>query len=76
MLTISSEVEQKFEEKGEGEEYTKREFSYSSFSRSFTLPEVVDSEKIEAKYTDGVLYLTVPKKEEAKRKAPKLISIS
>lgn len=76
MLTISSEKENKVEEK-EGDKYTRREFSYQSFTRSFQLPkDVVDAEKIEAKYENGVLNLVIPKKEEAKQKPPRLIKIS
>jgi HSP20 family protein len=67
MLSISSEKEDSKEEKDA--RYTRKEYSYSSFSRSFTLPEEINQEKIEASYEDGVLRLTLPKKEEAK-KAP------
>ncbi len=64
-LCISSEKEQESEDKGEG--YTRKEFNYSSFSRSFMLPESVNQENIAAKYENGVLVLTLPKKEEAKK---------
>ena len=74
MLTISCEKEEKKEEKDK--KYTRKEFNYSSFSRSFTLPEDVNKEKIEAHYEDGVLKMNLPKKEEAKQKAPRLIQIS
>jgi HSP20 family protein len=67
ILTVSTEKEQSKEEKNE--QFTRREFSYSSFSRSFTLPNEVNKEKIEAAYEDGVLKLTLPKKEEAKNLA-------
>jgi HSP20 family protein len=67
LLTVAAEV--KKEEAAEGKNYTKKEFSYSSFSRSFTLPESVDQTKIEAEYTDGILKLAVAKKEEAKLQA-------
>ena len=67
MLTISSEKEESKDEK-EGD-YTRKEYSYSSFSRSFTLPEEVNQDKIEASYEDGVLKVTLPKKEEAKKAA-------
>ena len=74
-LTISSE--KTTEEDNNSLEYRNREFSYQSFSRTFTLAqEVIDTEKIEARYENGVLYLTVPKKETAKLKAPRLIQIS
>jgi HSP20 family protein len=75
MLTISSEKEFKNEEKDEGR-YMRREFSYTSFSRSFSLPDAVDAEKINAKHKDGILMITIPKKDEAKRKPPKQIQIS
>ncbi len=76
MLTISSEKREEYEEK-EGEKYTKREFSYQSFQRSFQLPkDVVDEEHIQAKYEDGVLHLIIPKKEEAKQKPPRTIRVS
>jgi len=67
MLTISSEKEENKEEKEE--RFTRKEYSYSSFSRSFTLPDEVNKEKIEAKYEDGVLKLILPKREEAKKLA-------
>jgi HSP20 family protein len=74
-LTISSErASQK--ELNEEARYTTREFSYQSFSRTFTLQkDVVDTEKIQAKYEDGVLHLLIPKKEQAKQKQPRLIEI-
>ena len=76
LLTINSEATNQNEEK-DGERYTRREFSYQSFQRSFTLPkEVVDSDKINARYEDGVLRLLIPKKEEAKPKPAKMIAIS
>ena len=67
MLTISSEKEESKEEKET--RYTRKEYSYTSFSRSFTLPEEVNKEKIDAVYEDGVLKLTLPKMEEAKKAA-------
>src|SRR5215210_575122 len=67
MLTISSEKEEQKEEK-EGK-YNRKEYNYSSFSRSFTLPEDVNRDQIQAKYEDGVLKLTLPKKEEVKKSA-------
>ncbi len=74
VLTISSEKKDEKEEK-DGY-YTKQEYSYQSFSRSFTLPkDVVDDDKITAKYENGELVLTIPKKEEAKTKKPVQIKI-
>jgi HSP20 family protein len=75
MLTISSELSNERDEK-DGDRYTRREFSYQSFQRSFQLPEVVDAEKIEARYENGLLHLSIPKKEEAKPRPPKMINIS
>jgi HSP20 family protein len=76
MLSISSEKKNENEEK-EGERYTRREFSYQSFQRTFQLPkDVVDSDKIQARYENGVLHLLIPKKETAKQKPPKMIAIS
>jgi HSP20 family protein len=75
MLTISSELSNERDEK-DGDRYTRREFSYQSFQRSFQLPEVVDAEKIEARYANGLLHLSIPKKEEAKPRPPKMINIS
>lgn len=74
VLTISSE-RKKEEEKTEGS-YTRREYSYQSFCRSFTLPDnIVDSDKISAKYENGELMITIPKREEAKPKEPRMIEI-
>ncbi len=75
LLTVSSEKEVENETK-EGQQFTQREFSYQSFSRSFTLPNTADSEKIEAKYENGILRILIPKKEEAKPKPARQISIS
>ena len=76
MLTISSERKNEWENK-EDQRYTRREFSYQSFQRSFQLPaQVVDSDRIEAKYENGLLRLMIPKKEEAKQKPPRMIQIS
>jgi len=74
VLTISSEQKENKEEKDKN--FTKKEFSYQTFERSFTLPETVDQEKISAKYTEGVLKVVLPKKEEAKTPSSKVIKIS
>ncbi len=76
MLTISSEKEL-HKEQNDNVRYAAREFSYQSFSRTFTLQkDVMDTEKIQATYEDGVLHLVIPKKEEAKQKGPRRIEIS
>jgi len=64
ILTISAEKQT--EQTENDKKYNKREYSYSSFVRSFTLPESADDANIEAEYTDGVLRISVAKKEEAK----------
>jgi HSP20 family protein len=63
---LSVSAEKKAENVEEGKKYSKREYSYNSFVRSFTLPETVDYGKIDAEYTDGILKLNIAKKEEAK----------
>ena len=63
LITISAE--KKDEQTSEEKLYSKKEFNYSSFSRSFTLPETVDYSSIEAAYEGGILILTVGKKEDA-----------
>jgi HSP20 family protein len=67
VLTVSAD--KKAEATEEGKKYSKREYTYSSFTRSFTLPETADQTNIEAEYTDGILKLNVAKKEEAKVQA-------
>jgi HSP20 family protein len=76
VLTISSQREEKQEQHDESGNYTRREFNYQSFQRSFTLPEnKVQGEKITARYADGILHINVPKKDEAKVKPVKQITI-
>lgn len=65
-LIVSSEKESSKEE--QSKRFSKKEYGYSSFSRSFAIPEDANREKIDAHYEDGILKLTIPKKEEAKRK--------
>jgi len=65
MLTISSEKEENKEEKDK--KFTRKEYNYSSFRRSFTLPEEINKEKIDATYEDGVLKIALPCKEEVKK---------
>jgi len=74
VLTVSSEKEEKQEEKDE--KVMRKEFSYYSFSRSFTLPLTVNADKIKATHKDGILNVIVPKKEEAKEKPSREIKIS
>ncbi len=72
-LTISSEKE----EENVDENYNRREFSYQSFCRSFKVVDnVIDNQKIKAKYEDGILYINLPKREEIKPKPAKQITIS
>lgn len=76
-LIISAQKEVKEESKDEEGNYTRREFRSESFSRSFSLPEkLVDAEKIQAKYTEGILHISIPKAEETALKNTKLIKIS
>ena len=73
VLSISStQEEEQVNEKGK---FTRREFSYSSFRRSFTLPDSVDPTKIDATYKEGVLLVLLPKHKEAQPQPKKLIKI-
>ncbi|WP_179006300.1 Hsp20/alpha crystallin family protein [Winogradskyella forsetii] len=74
LLSISAEISTENEE--EKDNYTRREFGYSSFKRTFSLPETVETEKINAKYEDGLLKVTLPKRDEAKKKPSKQIKVS
>ena len=74
LLTISSKVEKNTEESND--KWTRKEFTFSSFSRTFNLPDSADASKIAAEYADGVLKLSIPKKEESKDKGPVEIKIS
>ena len=74
VLTISSETKNESEENNDG--YKRKEFSYSSFCRSFQIPENVNREKIEATYKDGILSVALPKLEEEKNKISRQIKIS
>jgi len=76
VLSISSEKKEEKETEDKEEKFTLREFSYSSFKRSFTLPETVDHSKISADYKDGVLKIELPKREEAKVQPKRTIEIS
>ncbi len=75
VLTISSEVKDEKEESDDN--YTRKEFSYQSFQRSFTVPEnIVNGEKISAKYNEGILNIVLPKREEVKPQPEREIKIS
>jgi HSP20 family protein len=73
ILTISAENKQESNE-GSGKEYSRREYSYSSFTRSFRLPDNAKDDAISAKYNDGILQITIPKTDQ-QEKASKQISI-
>lgn len=73
VLTVSGERKEEVTE--ENEKHTRREFHYGSFKRSFSLPESANNEKISANYNNGILSLTIAKKEESKVKAKKQITI-
>lgn len=74
ILIISSEREEEKEET-KRENFYRREFNYQSFYRSFNLPEYIDENKIEATYKDGILHVSIAKKEGARKKALKAITI-
>ncbi len=73
VLTISSEKETT---KNDERNYTRWEFVYGSFSRSYTLPKTIDQEKISAEYVNGILKIGLPKKAEDKSKLSREISIA
>lgn len=73
IMCISAEKERKSEE--EKENYRKKEFSYSSIRRSFTLPENVHEENIDAKYDNGILKIVIPKKAIEAGKSKKAINV-
>jgi HSP20 family protein len=74
LLTISSETKNDSEENKDG--YKRKEFSYTSFCRSFQIPENVNREKSEANYKDGILSVSLPKFEEEKNKISRQVKIS
>jgi HSP20 family protein len=73
VLTVSSES--KHEDESKTDQYTRREFRYDNFQRSFRLPETVDTSGIKAKYDNGILTITLPKHEEAIPEPKKQIEI-
>lgn len=75
-LMISCEKKDEKTDK-DGDRVTRREFNYQSFQRSFNIPEnMVDADKINAKYSDGILHLSLPRRDEVKPKPSKEIKIS
>jgi HSP20 family protein len=74
IITVSSENKNEKEETYDG--FKRKEFSYSSFARSFYLPENVNKDKIEANYKDGILTVSLPKEEEEKSKISREVKIS
>jgi HSP20 family protein len=63
------------EEEKDNRNHWRREYNYQAFDRTFTLPSMVESDKVKASYTDGILRITVPKKEEARKKPARTIDI-
>ena len=77
-LTISAYREERNEQpaaQSNQEKYARREFSYTSFQRTFMLPNSVEADQIKASYEDGVLTIEIPKREEAKVQPPRQIAI-
>jgi HSP20 family protein len=73
VLTVSGERTEENNE--ENEKLTRREFHYGSFKRTFSLPDSANPENIQASYKDGVLSLTIAKREESRKKPKKLVRI-
>jgi len=77
ILTISAEMDNGEEQENVDGNYTRHEFSYQSFQRSFSLPDhMVEGDKITAKYREGILHISIPKREEAKIRPAKQILVS
>lgn len=74
ILTVSAEVTTKDEVKDK--EYVRKEFYFGSFNRRFSMPDSVNADKIEANYTNGILVVSLPKKEEAKPQPVRMIEIA
>ena len=74
VLTVKSEKSNNQDESNTN--YSRKEFNFSSFQRSFTLPETADGENIKAEYQNGILNIEIPKKEEAKAKPAREIVIA
>lgn len=74
ILTVSAEVETEKEEKKKG--YSRKEFAFGSFKRRFSVPDSIEAEKISAAYNNGILEVTLPKKEEAKPQPARMIDVA
>lgn len=72
---LSVSAERKVEETQKQDGYTRREFHYGHFTRRFALPDTADESQIKAQYTDGILTLVLPKKEEAKPQPVRLVEV-
>jgi HSP20 family protein len=75
LLEIAVEKDASGKTQETDETFHRREFCYGNFKRTFTLPEAVEADQISAAFTDGILKITIPKKEEAKEKPAKVIPI-
>ncbi len=75
VLTISSKDKEEKTKSESERNFTRKEFSFNNFKRAFSLPETVEGEKISAAYKNGVLEINLPKKEEAKQQAKRMIEI-
>ena len=75
VMTISNERTSETSEEDKDKNFSRREFYYAAFRRSFNLPETVNTEKIKASYNDGILNIEIPKKEEALPKPKRMIKI-
>lgn len=76
VLTVESQAKKADENKEETQFFTRKEFNYNNFKRVFSLAETVDNEKITASYENGILIINLPKKEEAKIPAKRMIKVS
>lgn len=76
IVAVAPPAKEEVTEEKEEKNYRRREFNFNAFTRSFHLPETINTDSIEATYIDGVLTIALNKKEEAKEKEPRLIAIS
>jgi HSP20 family protein len=75
ILTISCEKESETKEGGDSDNFSRREYNYSSFSRSLTLPDNANVEKVSAKYSEGVLHLSIPKNTDTEKQKSQKIRV-